>query len=410
MSASTETVSLFSHRSFFWLWITRVFANLGTQIQTVAIGWQVYQLTHSAFDLGLVGLVQFLPSLLLTLVVGQVADRYDRRKIVLLCQTLEIICAAAFVLGSWQGWLTKEWIFALVFVFGIARAFQTPSASAMLPSLIPTELLPRAISASSAAMQAAFIVGPALGGFLYIAGPVVTYSVCILLFIAAWFAVFKIQLITEAKKREPVTKETLFAGIHFIRRQPVVLGAISLDLFAVLLGGATALLPIFASEILHVGPWGLGILRSAPAVGALLMSVYLSRWAIENNTGKVMFASVAVFGLATIVFGLSENFLLSLAALLVLGASDMISMVIRSTMVQLETPDAMRGRVNAVNWLFIGSSNQLGEFESGVTAALFGTVPAVVLGGAGTLVVVGLWMRWFPELVRRDKLLVDPAK
>lgn len=410
MSASTETISLFSHRSFFWLWITRVFANLGTQIQTVAIGWQVYQLTHSAFDLGLVGLVQFLPSLLLTLVVGQVADRYDRRKIVLLCQTLEIVCAAAFVLGSAQGWLTKEWIFALVFLFGIARAFQSPSSAAMLPGLIPAELLPRAISASSAAMQAAFIVGPALGGFLYIAGPVVTYSACLILFVAAWFAAFQIRLLAAPVKREPVTMETLFAGIHFIRRQPVVLGAISLDLFAVLLGGATALLPIFASEILHVGPWGLGILRSAPAVGALLMSVYLSRWPIENNTGKVMFAAVAVFGLSTIIFGLSQNFFLSLTALFVLGASDMISMVIRSTMIQLETPDDMRGRVNAVNWLFIGTSNQVGEFESGFTAALFGTVPAVVLGGVGTLAVVGLWMRWFPDLVNRDKLLVHSVK
>lgn len=407
MSHSTETLSLFSHRSFLWLWITRVFTGLATQIQTVAIGWQVYQLTHSAFDLGLVGLVQFLPSFLLTLVVGQVVDRYDRRKIVLLCQTLEIICAAALVLGSWQGWLTREWIFALVFLFGIARAFQSPCSAAMLPALVPAELLPRAISASSAAMQTAFIVGPALGGFLYIAGPVLTYGVCLLLFAVAWFAVFKIRLETATTKREPVTMQTLFAGIHFIRRHPVVLGAISLDLFAVLLGGATALLPVFASEILHVGPWGLGILRSAPAVGALLMSVYLSRWPIENNTGKVMFASVAVFGLATIVFGLSENFLLSLSALLALGASDMISVVIRSTMIQLETPDDMRGRVNAVNWLFIGTSNQLGEFESGFTAALFGTVPAVVLGGVGTLIVVGLWMRWFPDLVKRDKLLVE---
>ena len=407
MSASIETVSLFSHRSFFWLWITRVFANLGTQIQTVAIGWQVYELTGSAFDLGLVGLVQFLPSFLLTLVVGQVADRYNRRNIVIACQTIEIITAIALVIGSWQGWLTREWIFALVFLFGIARAFQTPSSSAMLPSLIPSELLPRAISMSSAAMQATFIVGPAIGGFLYIAGPVVTYGVCTVLFVCAWFAAARIRLLTPPAKREPGTMETLFAGIHFIRRQPVVLGAISLDLFAVLLGGATALLPIFASEILKVGPWGLGILRSAPAVGALLMSVYLARWSIERNTGKVMFAAVAVFGLATIVFGLSENFLLSVAALFVLGASDMISVVIRSTMIQLETPDEMRGRVNAVNWLFIGTSNQLGEFESGVTAALFGTVRAVVLGGVGTLAVCALWIRWFPELAKRDRLVKE---
>ena len=407
MSSSIETVSLFSHRSFFWLWITRVFANLGTQIQTIAIGWQVYELTGSALDLGLVGLVQFLPSLLLTLVVGQAADRYNRRNIVIACQTIEIITAFALVIGSWQGWLTRDWIFLLVFLFGIARAFQTPSASAMLPSLIPSELLPRAISASSAAMQATFIVGPAMGGFLYIAGPVVTYAVCVVLFVCAWFAAAKIRLLAPPAKREPVTMETLFAGIHFIRRQPVVLGAISLDLFAVLLGGATALLPIFASEILKVGPWGLGILRSAPAVGALIMSVYLSRWPIERNTGKVMFAAVAIFGLATIVIGLSENFFLSVFALLILGASDMISVVIRSTMIQLETPDEMRGRVNAVNWLFIGTSNQLGEFESGVTAALFGTVRAVVLGGVGTLAVCALWIRWFPELAKRDRLAKD---
>jgi MFS family permease len=408
MSAATETPSLFSYESFRWLWIARVFATLATQIQTVAIGWQVYELTKSPLDLGLVGLVQFLPGFFLVLVVGNVADRYDRRRTVMICQLVEVSIALILMTGSWQGWLTKEWIFSLVFLFGMARAFQSPSSSALLPNLVPPEVLQRAISASSAAMQASFIIGPALGGFIYIAGPAATYAICATLFVTGIYALSRIQPQGAPSKREPVTLASMLAGIHFIRSRPVVLGAISLDLFAVLLGGATALLPIFASEILKVGPWGLGILRSSPAVGALLMSLWLSHWPIERNTGKIMFTAVVIFGVSTIVFGLSENFFLSVGALLILGASDMISVVIRSSMIQLETPDAMRGRVGAVNWLFIGTSNQLGEFESGVTAALFGTVGAVVLGGVGTLAIVALWVKWFPDLANRDKLIDKP--
>ncbi len=370
----------------------------------VAVGWQVYALTDSALDLGLVGLVQFLPALLLVLVSGHVADRYDRRTVVRISQTIEAIAVITLAVFSFRGTVTEQLIFALVALVGSARAFEAPTLQALLPGLVPVALLPRAVAASASANQTAVIIGPAAGGLLYVLGPTAVYATSASLFLLASVMVWRIRIERVPPKREPPSLKSIFAGIAFIRSQPAVLGAISLDLFAVLLGGATALLPIYARDILGTGPWGLGLLRSAPALGALSMALYFARRPPDRRVGRTMFAGVATFGLATIVFAVSTSFALSLAALVVLGASDMVSVVIRMSLVQLDTPDAMRGRVSAVNTVFIGTSNQLGEFESGVTAALFGTVPAVLLGGVGTLLVVLLWMRLFPTLLHRDRL------
>jgi len=294
-------------------------------------------------------------------------------------------------------------------VIGGARAFTMPAQQTLLPSLVPASLLPRAVAANATAGQTAIVLGPALGGFLYVAGPALVYALCAALLVSASVLNSTLRIERRPRSQEPPTLATVFAGIAYIRRRRELLGAISLDLFAVLLGGATALLPIYARDILHTGPWGLGLLRSAPAVGALSMAVWLAHHPLERNAGRRMFAGVALFGIATIVFGVSRSFALSLAALIVLGASDMISIVVRLSLVQLRTPDAMRGRVSAVNSMFIGASNQLGEFESGVTAAWFGTVPAVVIGGIGTLLIVVLWMRWFRELAAVDSLTGDGA-
>jgi len=345
----------------------------------------------------------------LTLAVGHVADRYDRRMVVRICQIVEGLAAAALAWGSFSGWQSKESILAVVFVAGAARAFEAPTLHALVPGLVPALLIPRAVAWSASAHQTATILGPALGGLLYTAGPTVAYATASILFLTASSLIALIRIERTPPNREPVSLQSLFAGIVFIRNQPVILGAISLDLFAVLLGGATALLPVYARDILVAGPWGLGLLRSAPAVGALAMSIFLARHMIEHRIGRIMFGAVMIFGAATIVFALSTSFVLSLGALVVLGAADVISVVIRSSLVQIKTPDAMRGRVSAVNSMFIGTSNQLGEFESGLTAALFGVVPAVLIGGAGTLVVVILWMRLFPQLVRIDSLRSDGA-
>jgi MFS family permease len=369
-------------------------------MQIVAVGWQVYRMTGSAFDLGMVGLVQFIPSIFLVFAVGHVADRYDRRRLAMVCVLLEGLCAMTLAFGSAGGWLSKEAIFAAVFMIGAARAFSMPTAQA----LVPPALLPRAVAAFAAATQSAIIVGPALGGLLYIAGPGVVYAGSCTLFLLSCLLISRIRIERPVPAKEPVTLKSLFAGIAFIRSRPAVLGAISLDLFAVLLGGATALLPIYARDILHADSVGLGLLRSAPAVGALTVGLLLARRPLKKRIGRTMFIGVGMYGLATVVFALSHWFAVSLLALAVLGASDMISVVVRSSFVQLQTPDAMRGRVGAVNSVFVGTSNQLGEFESGVTAAWLGTVPAVVLGGIGTITVVLLWMRLFPELFRVDRL------
>ena len=392
------------HRPFLAFWLARVFTASGFQMLTVAIGWHLYQLTGNVLDLGLVGLVEFAPRVLFMLHTGHVADRYDRRKVAALCQTLQALIALALAVGSFTDNVSRELIFVLAFLLGAARSFEMPATQALLPNVVPPGLFPRAVAASASATQAATIVAPAVGGLLYALGSTWVYGPTVALYLIACL----LTLSLDARRQQPqpgrANLDSLLAGIRFIRSRPDILGAISLDLFAVLLGGATALLPVFAKDILLTGAWGLGLLRSAPAVGALLMSLWLARFPVERKVGLTMFTAVGVFGVATIAFGLSTSFWFSLAVLVILGAADMISMVIRGAFVQLETPDEMRGRVSAVNGLFIGASNQLGEFESGVTAHWFGTVPAVVLGGVGTLVVTGTWMKLFPTLAKRDRL------
>ena len=379
-------------------------STVGAQMQSVAVGWELYERTGSAMDLGLVGLVQFLPMLALTLVVGHVADRYDRRRIIAACQLTGGLATGFLMLGSIAGWLTPGLIFAAVAVIGAMRAFEMPSGQALLPGLVPISVFPRAAALSASALQTAFIIGPAAGGFLYALGPAVPYGLAALLWLAACLSSTLIRMERRAPPRASVTLASVFSGFAFIRRQPAILGSISLDLFAVLLGGATALLPVFARDILHTGPWGLGLLRAGPALGALGMSILLAHRPLRQRVGRTMFHAVIVFGLATILFALSHWLWLSVAAMVVLGAADVISVVIRSSLVQIATPDEMRGRVSAVNGLFIGTSNQLGEFESGVTAALFGAVPAVILGGIGTILVALFWMRLFPALRDADTL------
>jgi MFS family permease len=376
---------------------------------TVAVGWQVYDLTHSALSLGLVGLAQFLPQFCLTLVVGHVADQFNRRRVIVVCQAVLLVACCVLALGSRSGTLTEAAMLALAAVMGTARAFVQPTMAAYLPSLLPPLLLPRALALSASSRQAGIIIGPALGGALYAAGPEIVYACCALATLFSIAALAGIHTQAAPPRKEKLSLGFILGGIAFIRSQPEILGAISLDLFSVLLGGATALLPIFARDILHTGPLGLGLLRAAPAVGALLTSLFLAQHPMVRRVGRRMFAAVALFGLATVAFGLSTSFPLSLAALVVLGASDMVSVVVRSSLVQLETPDEMRGRVNAVNSVFIGTSNQLGEFESGVTAAWFGAAPAVVIGGACTLLVVILWMRLFPTLLKREVLVKSAA-
>ncbi len=374
------------------------------QMLAVAVGWHIYDLTSSPLDLGLIGLAQFMPSIALVLIVGHVADRYDRRQISRITMTIGILASMALAMASAMGEITQFAIFGAVVVIGAARAFQNPAMQSLLPALIPQRELSRAIAASASATQAAVIGGPALGGMLFAFGPPTVYAVCAALYAAGVVLMSRMRVDHAPGKRTPATLASLFKGIAYIRGHPVMLGVISLDLFAVFLGGATALLPVYARDILHIGPWGLGILRSATAVGALAMALWLARHPLQGGVGRLMFTAVAVYGAATIAFGVSTVFVLSFAALLVMGAADMVSVVIRSSLVQLGTPDDMRGRVNAVNTMSIGASNQLGEFESGVTATWFGTVPAVVIGGLGTLAVVGLWMRLFPRLARYDRL------
>ncbi len=392
------------HKPFIAFWLARVCTASAFQIMTVAIGWHIYQLTGNVFDLGLVGLVEFLPRLLFMLHTGHVADRYDRRRVAALCQAVQGLVALVLIVASAGHAVTRELIFAMAFLLGSARAFEMPSTQALLPNLVPPALFPRAVAASASAMQAATIAAPAFGGLLFAFGELWVYAPTALLYAFACLLSLGLPAQGQPRQKGRATLESLLAGFRFIRSRRDVFGAISLDMFAVLLGGATALLPVFARDILLTGPWGLGLLRSAPAAGALLMSFWLARFPIERQVGRVMFASVALFGVATIAFGLSTSFWFSLAVLVVLGAADMVSMVIRGAFVQLETPDEMRGRVSAVNGLFIGASNQLGEFESGATAAWFGTVPAVVVGGVGTLLVSGLWFKLFPTLAHRDRL------
>lgn len=400
MSATSVTGlrDLLGHRPFLYYVSGRVFSQMSYQITAVAVGWQIYDMTGSALYLGFAGLVQFLPTLLLIFVGGHVADRYGRNRIVQICQTVEGATAAYLAWGVLGGWLTVPELFVALTVFGIAKAFENPAAAALLPGIVPRNMLQRSTALASGAGQMATIAGPALGGLAYAISPGTPYIMMTVFWIAASILNGAIRIEQPIAARPAATLTDLFAGISFVKNNPAILGTISLDLFAVLLGGATALLPIYARDILQAGPWALGIMRAAPAVGALLTTLVIARFPISRRVGIRMFQAVIIFGLATIVFSLSQWIWLSLIALMIMGAADMVSVVIRVSLVQLATPDEMRGRVSAVNFLFINASNQLGEFESGVTAALFGPVLAALLGGVGTVFIALLWMRLFPTL------------
>jgi MFS family permease len=379
--------ALLNHKSFLLFLLSRSFSRFSSQIAAVAIGWQVYDLTGSAFDLGMVGLVQFLPTLLLVFVAGHAADRYERKRVVQVCQLAEALTAVFLAWGAYAGSLTVVQLFIATAVLGTAGAFESPTIAALLPLIAPEGSLQRATALSSGAAQVATITGPALGGLAYAVAPGVPYGVMALFWLLGTLLTGAIQPAKSAAVRDAATPADLFAGVRFVRNNPAILGTISLDLFAVLLGGATALLPIYARDILQTGPLGLGILRAAPAVGALLMTAVLARHTIKRRVGMRMFQAVIVFGVATVAFAISHWMWLSVVALVMLGAADVVSVVIRFSLVQLSTPDEMRGRVGAVNFLFINASNQLGQFESGVTAALFGAVPAAALGGLGTIAI-----------------------
>jgi MFS family permease len=396
--------ALLTQRSFLFFLLSRSLSRFSSQIAAVAIGWQVYDLTGSAFVLGMVGLVQFLPTLLLVFVAGQAADRYERKRVVQVCQFAEALTALFLAAGAHEGWLTVTQIFIATAVLGTAGAFESPTTAALLPLIAPAGSLQRASALSSGSAQVATITGPALGGLAYAVSPGLPYGIMLVFWLAGMAFTGAIQLTRQADIKASAAPDDLFAGVRFIRSNPAILGTISLDLFAVLFGGATALLPIYAHDILQTGPLGLGILRAAPAVGALLMTALLAQHSISRRVGLRMFQAVIVFGVATVVFAVSQWMWLSVLALAVLGAADTVSVVIRFSLVQLATPNDMRGRVGAVNFLFINASNQLGQFESGVTAALFGTIPAAAFGGLATVAIALLWMKLFPTLRDVERL------
>ena len=402
--ASAGAGTLLRQSSFLFFLLSRSLSRLSSQIAAVAIGWQIYDLTGSAFELGMVGLVQFLPTALLVFVAGHAADRFERKRVVQLCQLAEAATALFLCWGSYGGWLDEVHIFGATFVLGMAGAFESPTTAALLPLVVPQGALQRATALSSGSTQIATITGPALGGLAYAVAPGLPYGIMLAFWLLGMLFTGAISVVKSADTRDAATADDIFAGVRFIRGNPAILGTISLDLFAVLFGGVTALLPIYARDILMAGPSGLGILRAAPAIGALFMTVYLARYTVDRRVGLRMFQSVIAFGIATIVFALSHWMWLSVLALATLGAADTISVVIRFSLVQLSTPNDMRGRVGAVNFLFINASNQLGQFESGVTAALFGTMPAAVLGGVATVAIALAWMRLFPSLREVERL------
>ena len=394
--AAASSARLTEQRSFVLFWCARTATNGAFMMQGVAVGWQIYELTNDPFDLGLVGLVQFFPLIAMSVVAGQVLDLFDRRVVAGVCQAGKALGALLLAVGTAQGWLGREAMFALLFLSGTARAFEIPTMHALLPGVVPTTLLPRAIAASASAQQTAVICGPSIGGLMYALGPAVVYATCTLMFVTAALLIGLIRVAPRKNERngdrKPVTLETLFAGFRYIRHQPIVLGAISLDLFAVLLGGVTARTPA---------------LRILAAVGALAISIVLAHRAIAGRAGTIMFASVGMFGLASVIFGLSTSIALSFLALAIYGASDAISVVIRQSLVQLRTPNDMLGRVMAVNSLCTGASGTLGEFRAGVVAAWLGAVPSVLIGGFGAIVVMLVWMWAFPQLRQVDKLGSD---
>ena len=390
--------------SFLNFLLSRSLSRFSSQIAAVAIGWQIYDITGSAFDLGMVGLVQFLPTALLVFVAGHAADRFERKRVVQLCQLGQALTAVFLAVSTYAGFLDAVQIYVATFVIGIAGAFESPATAALLPLIAPQGSLQRATAVSSGAAQVATITGPAIGGLAYVFAPSLPYLVIVIFWLAGSVLTGFLRPAQQAMISEKGADDDLYAGVRFIRNNPAILGTISLDLFAVLLGGVVALLPIYARDILQTGPLGLGILRAAPAVGALFMTIVLARHTINRHVGLRMFQAVIIFGAATVAFALSQWMWLSVLSLAILGAADTVSVVIRFSLVQLATPDEMRGRVGAVNFLFINASNQLGQFESGVTAALFGTVPAAVLGGVGTIAIALLWMKLFPSLRKVERL------
>jgi len=400
----------FRHRGFTLLWAARMLSVLGVQVQAIGVGWLIYALTGSVLNLGLVGLAQFLPTIGLALFTGHAADRWDRRRILVVCYAAESLCACALLALVAAGAAAAAPMLAILVALGAARAFENPATNALLPRLVPRAIAiyANALALNTSALQTATIVGPTLGGLLFVVGPRAVFGFGAAAFAAAAALALAIPAGARNGDRATMSWESLLAGLTFIRRRPEVLGALSLDLFAVLLGGSTALLPAYARDVLKVGPAGLGFLRSAPSVGALVTGVVLAYRPLRRGVGRTMFIAVVAFGAATIVFGLSRNFALSLAALAVAGAADTVSVVVRLMLVQLSTPDAMRGRVSGITSIFALSSNQIGEFESGVTAAWLGAIPSVVLGGIGTVIVAALWAWWFPALRRVDRLEVVP--
>ncbi|GBR45002.1 MFS transporter [Neokomagataea thailandica] len=383
---------------------SRLCSQLASSTLAVAIGWHLYDMTHSVAALGYIGLAQFLPMVPLTFISGHVADRFNRQRVVQICQALEALTLLAMTIATLCHALHPAGIYALGVMLGTLRSFEMPCQQAFLPSLTPAALLPQAQSLVTSLFMVASIAGPSLGGLLYGLGPAVSYGITSALFLAAFISTSNIRLMTRAASKDPVTLSSVFAGLAFLSTRRDLLGAISMDLFAVLLGGATAMLPVYAESILHAGPMGLGLLRAAPAIGALGMSLWLARYPLGRRSGMSMYLSVFVFGVATIIFGGSHTIWVSILALITLGAADVISMVVRSSLVQLATPDAMRGRVSAVNTLFIGSSNQLGEFESGMIGAAIGPEAAVITGGIGTILVAAAWIPLFPRLWSLDRL------
>jgi MFS family permease len=396
----------FTHPDFVLFQIARFLIVGAVEMQAVAVGWQVYDITHRALDLGLVGLAQFLPGILLFLVSGHASDRFERRKVLSVCYAGYGLCSGLLLLIAERGVHSVRPIYWVLILLGVVRSFNGTASRSILPQLVPEEHFANAVAWNATTFQTATILGPSLGGILYAAfrGPSAVYAGAMIVAIGALASMYRIKTRPQTRRREPVSAKTVLAGLSFIWREKLILGAISLDLFAVLLGGAVALLPVYAREILHTGPWGLGLLRTAPGVGAALTAAALAHRPLRGKAGPTLLWSVAGFGICTIIFGVSRSLMLSLAALIFLGAADMVSVIIRATLVQLRTPDEMRGRVMAVDMVFIGTSNELGQFESGVTAQWFGTVPAVLLGGVGTLVVIALWAWIFPELRRAGQM------
>jgi MFS family permease len=396
----------FTHPNFIAYTAARFFIVLALEMQSVAVGWQVYEITRRPIDLGYVGLAQFLPGFVFFLFAGHAADLLDRRRLLMWCYTGFALCSALLLVIARQAPRSVHLIYVVLVLLGIFRCFNWPASRALLPQLVPEEHFANAVAWNASTFQVATIAGPAIGGIVYafLRGPEAVYAISALVSIGAIIATSRIHAIDSVRPKEPVSMRSVLAGFRYIWEKKVILGSISLDMFAVLLGGAVALLPVYAKEVLHTGPWGLGLLRSAPGVGAALMAIVVAHSPIRRRAGITMLCCVAGFGIFTIVFGVSRSLILSLFALFLLGASDMVSVIIRATLVQIATPDEMRGRVNAVDMLFIGVSNELGEFESGLTAQWFGTVPAVVLGGIGTLVVIALWASIFPELRKADRL------